>query len=71
MVDNLTRRERECLALVASGLTNEGIAGRLELAIETVRTHLNHCYQRLDVQDAGNPRVVAAVMWAKEAGKEE
>src|SRR5690349_21570686 len=69
-VDRLTRREKQCLALVAQGETNEGIADRLELTTETVRSHLNHVYQRLDVQDAGNPRVLAAVRWVREASKE-
>ena len=70
-MEKLTRRERECLELVAHGETNEQIAEGLSVGVETIRTHLNHLYRALAVQDAGNPRVAAAVLWVRTMDKEQ
>jgi DNA-binding CsgD family transcriptional regulator len=45
----LTPRQRELLNLVAAGHTNTQIARRLGLSQATVRTHLEHIYDRLHV----------------------
>jgi DNA-binding CsgD family transcriptional regulator len=37
----LTPRERELVALVAKGLTDSQIAGKLFISIRTVRSHLD------------------------------
>jgi DNA-binding CsgD family transcriptional regulator len=47
----LTRREAEVLALVASGLTNEEIARRLQISAHTVARHLERVYPKLDVHN--------------------
>jgi non-specific serine/threonine protein kinase len=44
----LTRREREVAALVAEGLTNQQIAGRLLIGRRTANTHLEHILTKLD-----------------------
>jgi DNA-binding NarL/FixJ family response regulator len=46
----LSHRERQILRLVASGLTNEQIAGRLYLAKSTVAGHLTALFRRLGVR---------------------
>jgi DNA-binding CsgD family transcriptional regulator len=46
---NLTDRETEVLRLVARGLTNGEIAERLVISSGTVRTHLEHTFDKLDV----------------------
>lgn len=38
----LTAREREVLALVAEGLTDQEAASRLRIGVRTVRSHLDH-----------------------------
>ena len=47
----LTSRETEILALVAEGLSNPGIAERLTIGESTVKTHLLHVFEKLDVSD--------------------
>jgi DNA-binding NarL/FixJ family response regulator len=46
---DLTDRELEVLQLLREGLTNREIAGRLFISNATVRTHLEHVYEKLDV----------------------
>ena len=45
----LTEREREILAHAAAGQGNKEIADRLNLSLDTVKTHLHHIYQKLRV----------------------
>jgi two-component system, NarL family, nitrate/nitrite response regulator NarL len=47
----LTPREHEVLSLIADGLSAPGIAERLVLSPATVRTHLQHLYDKLGVSD--------------------
>jgi DNA-binding CsgD family transcriptional regulator len=46
----LTERERDVLELVAQGLTNGEVARRLFISSTTVRTHLEHIYEKLGVR---------------------
>ena len=46
----LTERERDVLELVAQGLTNREVAARLFISSGTVRTHLEHVYEKLGVR---------------------
>ncbi len=50
-LDGLTDREREVLTLVAEGLTNQEIAGRLFISIKTVQTHRAHIMEKLNLHD--------------------
>jgi len=45
----LTNREREILALLADGLVNKQIAARLGISTNTVKTHLELLFDKLDV----------------------
>lgn len=55
----LTRRETEVLALVAEGLSNQAVAGRLHLTEGTVKSHLARAYTKLGV-DSRTAAVAAA-----------
>jgi DNA-binding NarL/FixJ family response regulator len=59
----LTAREQEVLALVAAGLTNTAIAGRLALSPKTVRNHVSNIFSKLHVADRAE-----AIIRAREAG---
>ena len=48
-LDRLTERQRDVAELVAGGLSNEEIAGRLFLSPATVKSHLATVMRRLDV----------------------
>jgi len=48
-VDELTAREKEVLELVAEGMDNKLIAGRLGVGVDAVRWHLKHIYVKLHV----------------------
>ncbi|MCU1474955.1 response regulator transcription factor [Amnibacterium sp.] len=50
-LDVLTDREREVLALVAEGLTNEEIAERLVLSPLTAKTHVSRMLGKLGARD--------------------
>lgn len=47
----LTPRETEILSLVAEGLSNPEIAARLYIGESTVKTHLLHAFEKLEVGD--------------------
>jgi len=57
--DGLTHREIEILSLIAQGLTNPEIAGRLFLSNHTVKTHINRIFAKTGSRDR-----VAAVAYA-------
>jgi DNA-binding CsgD family transcriptional regulator len=49
--ERLTRREREVLRLVADGLSNKEVAGKLFISETTVKLHLRHVYEKLGVRN--------------------
>ena len=59
LLDALTSREREVLALIGRGKTNGEIAAELFVSEGTVKTHINHVFTKLRLRDRA-----AAVVFA-------
>ncbi|MFP4345842.1 MAG: LuxR C-terminal-related transcriptional regulator [Anaerolineales bacterium] len=51
LVEPLSERELEVLALLAAGLTNQEAAERLFISVNTVKTHVKHVYDKLNVRN--------------------
>jgi DNA-binding NarL/FixJ family response regulator len=58
-LSELTDREREVMALVAQGLSNDEIAGRLFLSPLTVKTHASRAMIKLGARDRAQLVVIA------------
>ena len=59
----LTPRELEVLSLIGAGLTNQEIADRLYISLNTVKTYIRWAYQRI-----GTTRRSQAVIWVARHG---
>jgi two-component system, NarL family, nitrate/nitrite response regulator NarL len=57
MLAALTDRERQIMRLVSQGLSNKEIGRRLSIADGTIKQHLHHIYQKLEIH---NRTVLAA-----------
>ena len=62
-LDELTERELEVFRLIARGLSNAEIGKELYISDTTVKTHITHILQKLDLRDR-----VQAVVLAYETG---
>jgi len=60
----LTEREREILQLLSRGESNKAIALTLSISYDTVKQHVRHILNKLNLSS----RVKAAVLFAKEQG---
>jgi DNA-binding NarL/FixJ family response regulator len=61
---NLSDREVQIIDLVAAGLTNQEIAGKLEISKRTVDNHISNILTK-----TGTDNRVALVRWALQWGK--
>ncbi len=57
--ERLTPRELEVLQLIAAGMSNKEIGARLSVSVATVKTHLEHILQKMQVSDRTQAAVQA------------
>jgi LuxR family transcriptional regulator, maltose regulon positive regulatory protein len=57
LIESLTEREQEVLALVCEGLSNQEIARKLTLSVGTVKTHIHNIFGKLGV--SSRPQAIA------------
>ncbi|MCW2865157.1 MAG: two-component system regulatory protein [Actinoallomurus sp.] len=58
-LEELTNREREAVALVAQGLSNDQIADRMVISPMTAKTHINRAMTKLHARDRAQLVVLA------------
>jgi DNA-binding NarL/FixJ family response regulator len=65
LLDDLTERERTVLALMAEGLSNQGIGGRLGVSERTVEAHVRSTFMKLELPGShdGHRRVLAVLSY--------
>ena len=66
-LEELTPREREILALIAEGRSNQGICRALWLSPKTVETHIRGAFAKLGLREApaDNRRVLAVLAYLR------
>ncbi|HEU5139136.1 MAG TPA: response regulator transcription factor [Bacillales bacterium] len=57
--DELTKREREVLALIGEGKTNREMADELFIGLKTVKTHVSNILGKLEVSDRTQAAIYA------------
>jgi serine/threonine-protein kinase len=67
-IEELTPREREVLALMAEGRSNQGISRTLWLSPKTVETHIRGAFAKLGIKEApeDNRRVLAVLAYLRQ-----
>jgi DNA-binding NarL/FixJ family response regulator len=61
----MTDRERQIMSLVSEGLSNKEIGRRLNIADGTIKVHLHHIFQKLEIS---NRTLLAALVISNNGG---
>jgi DNA-binding NarL/FixJ family response regulator len=68
-LDELTRRERDVLRLMAEGRSNQGIAEEIHVELKTIEGHVRAIFSKLDLEPTteDHRRVLAVLAYLREA----
>jgi len=68
-LDRLTPREREVIALMAEGTSNQGIADRMVVTLRAVEKYVSSIFTKLDIPSTGSEsrRVMAVLLYLRRA----
>ncbi len=55
----LSKRELEVLSLIREGYSSKSIFDRLEIKLNTVKTHRKHIWNKLNIQSLGELFLIA------------
>jgi serine/threonine-protein kinase len=71
VLDELTDRERQVLALIAEGRSNKGISELLFLSSKTVEAHVKHIFMKLGIEMSPDDhrRVLAVLAYLRATGR--
>lgn len=71
LTNRLTKREKEVMELVSSGLSNKEICKSMNIEISTLATYINHIYSAYFVSGSGTgaTRVRAVLQYLNDKGK--
>jgi DNA-binding NarL/FixJ family response regulator len=66
-IEQLTNREREVLALMAEGLSNQGIADQLVVSVAAIERHVTNIFVKLDLRPTSEDhrRVLAVLQYLR------
>jgi DNA-binding NarL/FixJ family response regulator len=66
-LESLTPREREVLELMATGSSNQGIAGKLVITVRAVEKYVSSIFDKLELPSSGSEsrRVLAVLMFLR------
>ena len=60
--ESLTARQKQVAMLIEKGMTNEEIARRLSVSVETIKTHVATILRKFNVHDKSEVRQMLGVM---------
>ncbi|TCI05090.1 hypothetical protein EZV61_03775 [Corallincola luteus] len=64
--ERLTKKEWQVLQGIGRGYSNEQIAAQMHVALSTIKSHVNHIYSKLDINDRKAAKVIAAKLSRKD-----
>lgn len=61
--NKLTKREKEIINLIIKGKSNNEIADILKIAYNTLKTHLNNIYEKLNIKGDKSTKKTQVAVW--------
>lgn len=59
----LTKKEKQIVKLITEGLSNKQITEKIEIKYNTLKTHLNNIYSKLEIDGDNSTKKTRVVIW--------